>query len=100
MTRRTDIICWVIDWMMVNEQAVTEELALRCEREARAEWGGQRIDYVARHCAVDKPRRSGPPAKPVPEGAVADYIAGRPLPEIVAEHGVSRRTLYRSLKRR
>lgn len=100
MSRRPDIIRWVIDWMLANEQCIKEELALRCEREARAEWGGQRVDYVAKHCAADKPARTGPPAKALPEAAVQDYVAGRQLSEISVAYGVSRASLYRGLKRK
>lgn len=98
--RRTDVIRWVIERMLAHEDSITQELALTVEREARTEWGGQRIDYIAKHCAADKPKRTGPPADPVPADAVRDYIAGRPLIEIESSHGINRRTLYRSLKRR
>lgn len=101
MTRRIDIIRWVIDRMMAHEDSITQELALTVEREARAEWGGQRIDYIAKTCAADtEARRALQGAKAVPPDAVQDYLAGKPLPEIESEHGISRRTLYRSLKRR
>jgi hypothetical protein len=100
LTRRPDIIRWVIERMMAHEDSITQELALTVERECRAEWGGQRIDYVAKTCAADKPTRNGPAPGVVPPQAVQDYIAGRPLPEITASHGISRATLYRGLKRR
>lgn len=97
---RSDVICWVIDRMRAHVPEITPELALIVEREARAEWGGQRIDYVARTCAHElEERRRLQGAKPVPPEAVADYIAGRPLPEITATHAISRRSLYRALKR-
>lgn len=101
MTRRVDIIRWVIDRMMAHEDSITEELALTVEREARAEWGGQRVDYIAKTCSADvEARRALQGAKPVPAPAIEDYIAGRALPEIESEHGISRRSLYRALKRR
>lgn len=90
MTRK-DIIKWAVDWMLANDQAITEELALRFEREARQEWGGQRIEYIAKRA----PRLSE-------EGRVAAFHAGassKPTTEVLNEHGISRRTLYRLLKR-
>ena len=101
MTRGPDIIRWVIERMMAHEDSITQELALRVEREARAEWGGQRVDYVAKHCQVDvEARRRAQGAKDVPPEAVRAYINNTPMANIEAEHGISRRTLYRALKRR
>jgi hypothetical protein len=100
VSRGPDIIRWVIERMMAHEDSITQELALTVEREARAEWGGQRIDYVAKTCAADKPRRTGPAAAACAPQAVQDYMAGVPLPDIENSHGISRRTLYRALKRR
>lgn len=99
---KRDVISWVIDWMMTNEAAITEELALRCEREARREWGGQRIDYIAKTAAVDREQRrtlQGRTPVETERHAVADYLANKPIDTIVAERGISRRTLYRALKR-
>ncbi|MCA3072469.1 MAG: helix-turn-helix domain-containing protein [Rhodocyclaceae bacterium] len=101
MSRGPDIIRWVIERMMAHEDSITQELALTIEREARHEWGGQRIDYVAKHCQADiEARRQAQGAKTVPPRAVQQYLDGAPLPSITAEHGISRRTLYRALKRR
>lgn len=101
MTKR-DVISWVIEWMSANEAAITEELALRCERAARAEWGGQRIDYVAKVCSADAQRRrklQGRTDPAIERAAVADYLANRPIEEIEQERSITRRTLYRMLKR-
>jgi transcriptional regulator of acetoin/glycerol metabolism len=98
--RRPDVIRWVIDWMMANEAAISEDLALRCERAARAEWGGQRVDYIAKTCAADGVGAAGGRPRKAAMAAISDYIDGRPLPEISQAHGVSRATLYRALKRR
>lgn len=101
MSRGPDIIRWVIERMMAHEDSITQELALTVEREARLEWGGQRIDYVAKHCQADvEARRRAQGAKEVPQQAFQDYIGGAPLAHIEAQHGISRRTLYRALKRR
>jgi len=99
MTRRTDIIRWVVDWMLAHEPSITEELALRCEREARAEWGGQQIGYVARTCATDNPNGAQGLPEPVLRQLVSEYRNGRPVSQIAQSSGVSRATLYRALKR-
>lgn len=94
-----DVIRWVIDWMVEHQPAITEDLALRCERAARAEWGGQEVGYIRKTCASD--RRAG--RRPLtPELAHQVYAAGlsaAPTEDVTREHGVSRATLYRLLKR-
>lgn len=98
---RKDIIRWVIDRMMAHEDCITQELALRVEREARQEWGGQSISYVAK--TVREPGRPGRPAKLAPE-AQAQAIdrmlsTDVPMEDLAGEFGASRRTMYRLLKR-
>ena len=96
MTQK-DIIRWVIDRMLAHDESITQELALTVEREARAEWGGQRIDYVPKECDRKAARK---PLSPDAQRAV--YAAGlgsEPTGRIVREHGISRSTLYRLMKR-
>lgn len=50
MARKPDLIRWIIECAMGYAPTITPELALTVEREARAEWGGRRIDYIARTC--------------------------------------------------
>ena len=90
--RTRDVIRWVIERMMAHEDSITQELALIVEREARIEWGGQRIDYIARRC------RSDPPD---PAAVVQDYASSSlPAEEVAQRHGISRATLYRMVKQR
>ena len=101
MSKR-DVISWVIDWMMTNEAAITEELALRCEREARREWGGQRIDYIAKTSALDREQRRTLQGRTSPQKErriVAAYMANQPMAEIVSENETCRRTIYRAVRR-
>jgi len=101
MSKR-DVINWVIDWMMTNEAAITEDLALRCEREARREWGGQRIDYIAKTSSADREQRRALQGRTPPEierRIISDYLANRPVQEIADEYRRSRRTIYRTVKR-
>ena len=92
MSRGPDIIRWIIDRMLAHEDSITQELALTVEREARIEWGGQRIDYVAKHCQADVEARR--------KSAVRSYIDGQSFDQIQGATGVSRSALYRSLKKR
>lgn len=94
--RGPDIIRWVIDRMAQQCDQVTPELALQVEREARAEWGGQKVGPIAKHCDADRDLGSPAPLHP----AVRDYTANHPVPVILDRHGISRATLYRLLKPR
>jgi len=102
MSRSTDVIRWVIDRMMAHEDSITQELALTVEREARAEWGGQRVDYIAKTCAADVDRRralQGRTAPATERAVVAAYVADQPIEAIARKHGISRATIYRMVKR-
>lgn len=99
---KSDVICRVIEIMRSLAPSITEEQAAMCERAARAEWGGQRVDYIAKTCSADRDHRRQLQGKTPPEVrqvAVAEYLAGVPVDEIAQRHGIHRATLYRSLKR-
>lgn len=87
-----DIIRWVIDRMMAHEDSITQELALTVEREARAEWGGQRVEYIAKTCEADRARR-------VRAAVSALASSEEPVGAVARRHGLHRATLYRMLKR-
>lgn len=94
-----DIIRWVIDCMLAHDDSITQELALTVEREARAEWGGRSVDYIRKAC--DHDRRGGRRPLP-PDAARTAYEAGlsaAPTDRVLQDHGISRATLYRMLKR-
>lgn len=94
-----DIIRWVIDRMLAHDDSITQELALTVEREARAEWGGQRIEYIRRTCEGDR-RAARQPLQPEAERAVFQAaLSNAPTSQVLQEHGVSRSTLYRLMKR-
>lgn len=96
MTRK-DIIRWTIEWFVANDAAFTEELALRYERESRAEWGG--VDN--RPWKTPEGRNGRPRKLPDEAAAFRDALASpaAPLEAVAERHGVSRRTMYRLLKR-
>lgn len=87
MSRRSqkDIIQWVIDRMLERHPGISAETAKQVEREARAEWGTTEV-YIARGRADEETVRS-------------EYAQNRPASEIAQRHGISRRTLYRMLKK-
>ena len=99
MSGGRDVIRWVIDWMMTNEDAITEELALRCEREARAQWGGQRIDYIPKTCAADRKAARRPLSADAARAAYHAGISNTPTDQVLQDTGISRSTLYRLLKK-
>ena len=88
---RPDVIRWVIERMMAHEDSITQELALTVEREARAEWGGQRIEYVAKVCEADRGRAR--------RAASVAAMTEEPVSAVAKRHGLHRATLYRMLKR-
>lgn len=95
---RKDIIKWIVDRMLAHDDSITQELALTIEREARAEWGGQRIDYIAKHCGQARAGRQGLPTE-VRQAVYQAGVSDQSTASITAEHGISRATLYRLLKR-
>lgn len=98
MSGGKDIIRWVIDCMLAHDDSITQELALTVEREARAEWGGRRIEYIPKHCAGD--RRGRRPLSPEVHQAVYEAgLSNMATRQIVEQTGVSRATLYRLMKR-
>lgn len=90
-SRSTDIIRWVIDRMLAHDDSITQELALTVEREARAEWGGQSIAYIAKRCAADRPS---------PADVQQDYARMQDVREVARRHGIGRSQVYNLLKRR
>jgi Mor family transcriptional regulator len=88
MTAR-DIIRDIIERLMAHEASITEELALKVEHEARAHWGGQ-APYV--------PKETKRQAH-VRQKVFADALTAMPTAEVIKRHGISRRTLYRLLKK-
>jgi hypothetical protein len=46
MDDRRDIVRWIADWLLADEESITQTLELRCERMERAArevWGGQDV---------------------------------------------------------
>jgi DNA invertase Pin-like site-specific DNA recombinase len=84
--------------MLAHDDSITQDLALTVEREARAEWGGQRIDYIATHCGDRKASRK-PLAIDVQKAAHAAGLTNVPTQQVIEKYGMSRATLYRLMKR-
>lgn len=60
------------------------------EREAKIEFGGQRVTV--------SPPRADPERKAA--AITRDYLSGADVDDVASRHGISRRTMYRYLKRR
>lgn len=90
MSKAPDIISWVIARMLAHDDSITQELALTVEREARAEWGGQSIPYIAKRCAADQPD---------PEAVRSDYARTGAVGDVTRRHGISRAHMYRLLRK-
>lgn len=90
MSKGPDIIRWVIDRMLAHDDSISQELALTVEREARAEWGGQSIPYIAKRCAADQAD---------PEAVRSDYQRIGDAGEVTRRHGISRAHLYRLIRK-
>jgi len=74
----------------------TGEQVTSLVRRSCAEWGGERL-----HWPKDMSGKPGRPSK-APEvlrQAYADGLGAEPTAEITSRHGISRRTLYRLMKR-
>jgi DNA invertase Pin-like site-specific DNA recombinase len=97
MTRtRQDIVAWLKEWLLANEDSITEELALRMEAAVRREWGGQEV----RVWKTPEGRAGRPPRVPYDAArAYSDGISIQPTEEVTERHGISRATLYRLVKR-
>ena len=88
--KEPDIIRWVLDRMLAHDASITPELALTVEREARAEWGGRSIGYVAKRCAADMPNA---------DAVLTDYARADTVDQVARRHGISRATLYRLVRK-
>jgi hypothetical protein len=97
MTRnRQDIVAWLKDWLLANDDSITQELVVRMETDARREWGGQEV----RVWKTPEGRAGRPPRARYDQAkAYSDGIGGDPTDEVTARHGISRATLYRLVKR-
>ena len=92
-----DIIRWILDRLLAHDDSITQDLIATVEREARIEWGGQRIEYIPK----TSDRRSGrrPLDPETRRAALQAGLSNAPTREVVQATGVSRATLYRLLKR-
>jgi hypothetical protein len=89
---RPDPITYVIDWLMRHHPSISDDLALRAEAAARAEYGGESWAYIARQSQRQK-------AAIERAAHAAALRTSAPLEKVAQAHGLSRRTMYRLLKR-
>jgi hypothetical protein len=94
--KERDPVRYLLDWLLANESCISEELALRAELATREVYGGFKVRIWKRpNGRPGRPRGTDFDAAQV----YADGLTSRSTDEIVAQHGVSRRTLYRMLKK-
>lgn len=94
MSDRRDIIRWTFDWLLAHEDSISQELALLYEHDARREWGGQTVGYVARTSEADRRARRNAERQ-----AYTDLLGNAPIDDISRRSGLSRASLYRLVKR-
>lgn len=94
-----DIIRATIDCLMSIDPRITTETGLVAERRMKAEWGGQRIEYVPRTCEGERSAGRRPIPLSVLRVAYRDALNSRESTERIAErHGISRASLCRLVK--
>jgi len=93
MTLHVDLVRELIDRVLAASQregSLTESIALEIERSFRHEYAGA-------ECVIREHPRYKSQQKCT--AVVSDYLADMPVDRITTEHGISRATLYRYLKK-
>jgi hypothetical protein len=82
----------IVDYMLNEIKRVMPEISdqslIEVEEKARHEFGGDEV-YISKKSMTSAQKQK----------VVTEYLGGRPLREIQKDHGISRATLYRHLKR-
>lgn len=89
MTAAPDLIRQLLQMVMDAQPSFSEEQAMQLEAQMRHEFGGERY-FIAKRAPMLRTSRE----------KVRAQIGIKPDAEIIAEHGISRRTLYRWIKTR
>ena len=88
MSQAPDFVRIVLALVQETQPAFTAEQSARIEKHIRHDWGGKR-PYIAAHAPAMREARE----------KVRQQIGTRPDAEIISEHGISRSTLYRWIKK-
>lgn len=88
MSESRDFVKFVLELVRDMQPSFTEDQALQIEQQIRHDWGGER-PFIAKHA----PRLRACREK------VREQIGTKPDAEIIIEHGISRATLYRWIKK-
>ena len=88
MSHAPDFLRIVLARVRETQPAYTAEQSAQDEQHIRHKWGGKR-PYIAAHA----------PAMRIAREKVRQQIGTRPDAEIISEHGISRSTLYRWIKK-
>lgn len=83
-----DIVDYMLNEIKRGIPEISEQVLSEIEEKTRHEWGGDEV-YISKKTITTAQKQK----------AVTEYLGGRPLRDIEKEHGVSRATLYRHLKK-
>lgn len=86
-----DIVLEVLQRVRAVSAALTDEQANQIEADVRAEYGGMRVRI---------PKRKKHPTAEQRSAVYRDALTSMPDKDIQAEHGISRASLYRYVKRK
>jgi DNA invertase Pin-like site-specific DNA recombinase len=88
--REPDIVLVILRLVLAAEPTVTQEKAREIEQQVRDQYGGMRtrIPKRGKHPTAEKRRK-----------VFQDALTNAPTDQVTQENGISRRTLYRYLKR-
>jgi len=87
---KQDIVSYFVRLVEKFCPGMDHDRALELEDQIRQDWGGSEVGYIA------KKRKASPQEK---DAAVQEYIAGEDTKKASKQHGISRATLYRYLKK-
>jgi len=88
MSQAPDFVRIVLALVQETQPAFTPDQSASVEQHIRQDWGGKR-PYIAAHAPALRDARE----------KVRQQIGTRPDAEIIREHGISRSTLYRWIKK-
>lgn len=91
---RKDVVTWLIERVIADAGGLTTEQAQAIEMEARTLFGGKE-QYIAAPWRRTGGRRTHPASR----AAYDQALTSAPTSDIVSEHGISRATIYRLIKR-
>lgn len=90
MTGGSDVVAELIQLAREVLPAMDDSVARQLEGRIRERWGGTELGYIAKQRRVDTA---------VKHAAVEEVRRSGRVVEVATKHGISRRTMYRLIKR-